>query len=150
MKATAYSFIFTRGIRTLSGRARPWREGSNYSDHNPWEWGNVNSHIESGGEYNSFPSFHATYYVSYWTIVMDYFGHRWAGPLVASLFYFQLQNAHWLSDMVAGGILGYWLGIGIIEKTNNNLKNNNKKISNVSIRIYPLKDGISISLMKRY
>ena len=142
MESTAYSFIFTRGIKTLSGRARPWREGSNNRENNPWDWGNLNSHIKGGGEYNSFPSFHATYYVTYCTIVMDYFGHRWAGPLVASLFYFQLHTAQWFSDMVAGGILGYWLGSGVIERSKEH------KNKNTSITIYPMIDGLCFNVAK--
>lgn len=147
MECTVYSFSFTQGMKALTGRARPWRKDSNFKDHGPWEWGNINTYIGSGGEYNSFPSFHATYYFSYWTIVMNYLGHRWAGPIMASIFYFQNRNCHWLSDMVAGGILGYWIGTGIIEKSKENHKH---KASKTSFMIYPFNNGICFNVSKAF
>jgi len=146
MECTAYSFLFAQPAKALTGRARPWRENTNFKNYNPWEWGHTNTYMGSNGEYNSFPSFHAVYWFSYWTVLMDYFGYRWAGPIVASIFYCHVDHLHWFSDMVAGGIFGYWLGAGIIDKS----KENNKNYSKVSVMIYPINKGVGINISKRF
>jgi len=148
MQSTAYSFFFAQSMKALTGRARPWRAQNGFDHHDPWEWGHTNTYFGNGGEYNSFPSFHATYYFSYWTIIMDYLGYRWSGPIMASLFYFQDRNHyHWFSDMVAGGILGYWLASGVLE---NSVIHNRKKSTNISLMIFPMNGNFSVHVAKSW
>ncbi len=148
LRATAYSFIFAQPVKALTGRARPWRPNNSEQHHDPWEWGRSNLHFKNGGEYNSFPSFHAIFYYSYWTILMDFVGLRQAGPLAASLFYFQdPHHWHWASDMIAGGILGYWLASGILENSKNRKLNVNQ---NLSVSVIPIKGGLGLYVSKEF
>lgn len=148
MQATAYSFFLAQSIKALSGRARPQREHNKYDEHSPWEWGNSNTNFGSGNaEYNSFPSFHATWFYSYWTVLMGHLGYKWSGPIISSFFYFQIsKHNHWLSDMVAGGILGYWLGSSILENSNNKIREDKKSIN---FCVTPIYNGGAIHLILR-
>ena len=144
MQATLYSFVFAQPAKAVIGRARPARDRNNYGNHTPWEWGNSSWHLHNGGEYNSFPSFHSTFYSSYCTIIMDYLGYRWAGPLLACFFFFQQPaHDHWLSDIVAGQIFGYWLASSILDTPEE--KENNSK-SKTSLLISPYHGGVAVNL----
>ena len=57
----------------------------------------------------------------------------------------QEANGHWFSDMVAGGILGYWLGAGILEKT----RIEKKMASGLSVTVAPLYKGICLNVVKK-
>ena len=80
---------------------------------------------------------------------MDYLGHRWAGPLLASVFYFQDPGHwHWFSDMVAGGIFGYWLASSILDSPNQ--KETASSSSQTSIFISPYNGGLSVNLTYQF
>jgi len=151
MQATVYSFAFAQPLKAMIGRARPARDRNNYDDHTPWEWGNSSWHLQNGGEYNSFPSFHATFYSAYCTVLMDFLGHRWAGPILGAFCFFQQPaHDHWLSDIVAGGIFGYWLGSSIVDNNdyvkNKRAKGETEKQSNTQLFIAPINGGIALNL----
>ena len=144
MQATIYSFLFAQPLKPLIGRGRPIRNQEDWDDIDPWVWGQ--SSFKTGSQYTAFPSFHATFYSTYCTVLMDYLGHRWAGPFLGAFFFFQQPgHVHWLSDIVAGGIFGYWLGSSIVDKDKNTTKNDNSQ-SNTQILFAPYKGGIAVNL----
>ncbi|MDO9577854.1 MAG: phosphatase PAP2 family protein [Candidatus Cloacimonadales bacterium] len=146
LQVTTYSFIFAQPVKALIGRARPSRERNDYDDHTPWEWGNSNFHLQNGGEFNSFPSFHATFYNSYCTIIMDHLGYRWAGPILGSFFFFQEPaHDHWISDIIAGQIFGYWLASSILDKDKISKKSDQFQ-ANTQILFAPHNGGIAVNL----
>ena len=149
LQATTYSFMFAQPLKPLIGRGRPYRDQDNWEDIGPLEWGH--SSFKTASQYTAFPSFHATFYSAYCTVFMDYLGHRWAGPILGAFCFFQQPgHVHWLSDIVAGGILGYWLGSSIVD--NNDYVKNKKaneeteKQSNTQLFIAPIQGGIALNL----
>jgi membrane-associated phospholipid phosphatase len=149
MQATVYSFTFAQPLKPIIGRGRPYREQDDWEDIGPWEWGNSNTKFFS--QYTAFPSFHATFYSAYCTVFMDFLGHRWAGPILGAFCFFQQPgHVHWLSDIVAGGIFGYWLGSSIVDNNEYvTAKKAKKKVeieSNTQLFIAPIRGGIALNL----
>jgi membrane-associated phospholipid phosphatase len=101
LEAGALAFAGTEVIKRAVGRARP-DQGLGAGEFEP---------LTSEDRFHSFPSRHAAVM---WAAVTPYareFGMPWLYGLAA------LTNAaragsreHWVSDTVAGSLLGYWLG----------------------------------------
>ncbi len=142
MQATIYSFVFAQPLKPLIGRGRPIRDHDDWDDIGPWVWGR--SSFKTAGQYTAFPSFHATFYSSYCTVLMDYLGARWAGPLLGAFFFFQQPgHVHWLSDIVGAHILGYWLASSILDTP---LKSETPASMSTKLLISPQRGGIALNL----
>lgn len=141
IQATIYSFIFAQPLKPLIGRGRPIRNQEDWDDIGPWVWGK--SSFNTAGQYTAFPSFHATFYSAYCTVLMDYLGARWAGPLLGAFFFFQQpSHVHWLSDIVGAGLFGYWLASSILDTPDKYEQDQ----PNTSIMLSPYRGGIALQL----
>jgi len=101
LEASGLAVVGTEAIKRMVGRARP-TEGLGNHDFQPFT-------NEDG--FQSFPSRHATVM---WAAVTPYakeFGMPWLYGLAAvTTFARPASREHWVSDAVAGSLLGYWLG----------------------------------------
>lgn len=119
-KAIAYSYLTTQVIlKPIFGRLRPvpdlttaTGDEGDYTT-NPWDFGNGGGIPWTGGAYaTSMPSFHITQYFAMARVYSGiYDNKKWpylaAGVIsVANI----RDHNHWVSDMVAGAVIG--LGIG--------------------------------------
>lgn len=143
IQATSHSFIMSRAIKAIAGRARPY--GPHGRQHTPWEWGQFNGHFGDGGEFSSFPAFHAIYYTCYSTILMDFIGSRWIGSVIVSSVMIagtrEEITSHWLSDIFAGQLIGYSLAISIIHRSQSQAATSTEK---PRLSAAPLQDGFYI------
>lgn len=106
--AEAY-FVSTALVVTIKGavgRARPYM-GQGAGSFEPLSYGNT--------DYQSFPSGHTSGAFSVAT-VMSHYASDWVGKTffyttAAVAAYSRIyDNKHWLSDVIAGGLLGYFVG----------------------------------------
>jgi membrane-associated phospholipid phosphatase len=101
LEASALAVVGTEVLKRVVGRARP-DTGLGPSDFQP---------LTSDDAYHSFPSRHAAVM---WAAVTPYakeFGAPWLyGVAALTTFGRAASREHWLSDAVAGSLLGYWLG----------------------------------------
>ncbi|WP_345970314.1 phosphatase PAP2 family protein [Sulfurimonas sp. HSL1-6] len=126
IKATAYSYAISHVIlKTLTGRQRPMDDLKNCTDSrsiyhtcDPYDFGNWHwpptFNTEQDG--TSMPSFHTTMYFSVARVVAEVYDSYWlpylgAGVLFASAI---KGHQHWVSDLVAGGIIGTWIGHEVV------------------------------------
>ena len=76
---------------------------------------------------------------------MDYIGYRWAGPVLASFCFFQQpDHVHWLSDIVVGGLFGYWLASSILDTPEIEQE---KRQNRTSIILSPYNSGVILNLL---
>ncbi|MDH5223039.1 MAG: YjbH domain-containing protein [Betaproteobacteria bacterium] len=101
LEASALAVVSTEVLKRAVGRARPDQE-LGASEFDPFS---------SDDAYHSFPSRRAAVM---WAAVTPYakeFGMPWLYGLAAvTTFGRAASREHWLSDAVAGSLLGYWLG----------------------------------------
>lgn len=87
-------------LKFVFGRARP------YLENGPFHF----RAFSFDSQYHSFPSGHASLSWSIFTPVAERFGVFWFSiPMLLSLQRITSDN-HWLSDVVAGATLGWWIG----------------------------------------
>lgn len=142
IQATVYSFVFAQPIKPLIGRGRPYRDTEDWDRIDPWQWGH--SSFKTASQYTAFPSFHSTFYSAYCTVLMDYLGVRWAGPILGSFFFFQQpSHYHWFSDIVAGQLFGYWLAASILDTPNYKTP---QKVNRTTLFLSPFNDGLAVNL----
>lgn len=127
-KAITYSYIITQVVlKTLFARQRPDLTLSNVNDplerefsRNPYDFFNFHPiRLKGGGYGTSFPSFHATAYFAVAKVLAMEFKNYWIPYTAVSIVFFSDLKAHqhWVSDMVAGGLLGTLIGHGIVMGT---------------------------------
>lgn len=107
-QAIAYSGIITACLKTIIGRARPYVNGE------PSYFKPINTELKES--FHSFPSGHST---AAWAFITPYAENynKALYILPASVSLARIyKNKHWLSDVVAGGIIGYISGRIINQK----------------------------------
>lgn len=124
-KAMAYSYVITQlGLKTIFARQRPEPTLSTTDDavgteytRNPYDFFNFRAiRFGSGGYATAFPSFHATAYYAVAQVLAMEFNNYWIPYGAATIIFFAdlRSHQHWVSDMVAGGLIGSLIGQGIV------------------------------------
>ncbi len=144
-KAIAYSYVATQLIlKPIFGRLRPVPNLSTFTGNpgeyttNPWEFGYGNGKVPwTGGAYaTSMPSYHFTQYFAMARVYAGVYDNNF-WPYVAagviSVANIRGHN-HWVSDMVAGAVIGTGIGNLILNNYENrrNTQNNLFIIPSVS------------------
>jgi membrane-associated phospholipid phosphatase len=126
VKASAYSVILTQlTLKTLVGRLRPdptLSDGIAKSPYttNPYNFGFFHiPSLDSKSFGTSFPSFHTTLYVTIAQVMAMEFNNYWIPYGIVSLIFFSdiKGHHHWISDMVAGGLIGGLIGTAVVKST---------------------------------
>ena len=120
VKATAYSVVYTHLIlKSLTGRQRPHSDlnNPNFNDSpkttNNWNFFNFHKPTLGGSQYGTaFPSYHITYAFAVAraverTLHNTFFPYAFVITLNMMNFH---GHAHWVSDMVAGAMVGHMIG----------------------------------------
>ncbi len=131
IEAVGYAGLITSVLKAIVGRSRPYT-GDDKLHLQPF-----NTHAA----FTSFPSGHATVAFAFSTVLanntdnlaLKILCYTGSGLVAAARIY---HNAHWLSDVVAGGAIGYFVG-DIVSNTNVN------KYTDFSINISPNSIGFS-------
>ncbi|WP_405607745.1 phosphatase PAP2 family protein [Polaribacter sp. Asnod1-A03] len=125
-KAIAYSTIISQiTLKTIFGRNRPVRplgaEDTGTFTNNNWDFFNSRNgtYILSGPYGTSLPSMHATGYFAIAKVIQMEFDNYWIPyGIMAITFLSDIKShEHWISDMVAGGILGTLIGRSIVRSS---------------------------------
>lgn len=128
-KSVVYSTLISQLIlKTVFGRARPYPDlknkisdsGSYFTD-NPFDFfndrGGVYIHADARG--SSLPSLHATAFFAMAKVFQMEFDNYWIPyGFMAGIFLADIKtHRHWVSDMVAGGIVGTVIGRSIVRSS---------------------------------
>lgn len=125
-EATFYSGLINLSTRYLIGRERPYVSGEQY----------IFKPLNFGWDYSSFPSAHTTLSFAFSMVMANesnnfFWKFGWyslAGLVGYARIY---NNQHWLSDVLMGAALGYFVGEFV------NKHETNKKINNPEITVPP-------------
>ncbi len=128
-ESTVYAALINGAAKFLLGRERPYMTDDNMS-FNP-----LNFSFNS----TSLPSGHTTLAFAYSTVMADEYNNffwKFAWYSAASLVGFSrmYHNAHWLSDVVLGGAIGYFVG-DFVDRHKSNNPDKNKKNYSVAFNI---------------
>jgi len=135
-EACAYSGIITIALKSLAGRSRPYTGNGNMT----WNPFTIND------DRLSFPSGHATLSFAFCTIIANhvdnvYWKIGWysIAALVSSARIYHDQ--HWLSDIVVGSAIGYFVGNYVSKHPENRSEQETRPISDFNLSF-----GIPLSL----
>ncbi|MCG1037777.1 phosphatase PAP2 family protein [Polaribacter sargassicola] len=126
LKAIAYSTLISQiTLKTIFGRNRPNRplggEDTGTFTNNNWDFFNSRNgtYILSGPYGTSLPSMHATGYFAIAKVIQMEFDNYWIPyGIMAITFLSDIKShEHWISDMVAGGIIGTLIGRSIVRSS---------------------------------
>ncbi|MGH2574607.1 MAG: phosphatase PAP2 family protein [Ignavibacteria bacterium] len=111
IEALAYSGITVMLARYITGRYRPY-----YSD-NPWKY----TWFQSSNDTQSFPSGHTVVAFATSTVLAERIDNIWAriglyGLASLTAYGRVLNNQHWISDVLVGGLLGFGTGYFVVQK----------------------------------
>ncbi len=119
-KAVAYSFVTSHVLlKALTGRNRPADSlatctgSTSYDTCSPFDWGNWHAPYWESNQYGTaMPSFHLTMYFAVARVYADVYENYWLPYLGATLIHISdiKGHQHWLSDMVAGALIGTFIG----------------------------------------
>ena len=142
-KSLAYSIVISHIVlKTIFGRARPYTNlkngttDNNVTTDNPFDFFN-----DRNGEYvfsdqsgTAMPSLHATAFFAMAKVFQMEFDNYWIpyGFMTAVFLAEIKEHRHWVSDMVAGGIIGTVIGRSIVRsswKARGLLPNKEKEIA---------------------
>ena len=151
-KSIAYSTLITHiTLKSLFGRQRPIRPLDSTTAVNsdnsrleqpftddPYNFGNRRSEVlYSSPEASSLPSLHATAFAAVAQVAVREFNNYWGYGIMSILFLTDIEDHnHWVSDLVAGGLIGGMIGNAVVDSS---LKQRNPKK-------YKNKNGNRISL----
>lgn len=123
-KAVTYSVLVSQlALKTVFGRKRPYSDLSNPSSDdnftdNPLDFGNRRKPSYRSDSYaSSFPSFHFTAWFAAAKVYQQAYDNYWApyGLLTVGLASNIQGHHHWVSDMVAGALIGTLIGSAVSE-----------------------------------
>ena len=156
-KAIAYSYVATQLIlKPLFGRLRPVPNLSSFAGDpgdlttNPWEFGYGNGKVPwTGGAYaTSMPSYHFTQYFAMARIYAGVYDNNFWPYLAAGVI--SVANIrghnHWVSDMVAGAVIGTGIGNLIL----NNYEARRDTQNNLFVIPSVTRDSIGISMTMEF
>lgn len=147
-KAVIYSVLISQiTLKSLTGRRRPNEDLNSgatavrpFTD-DPWDWGHAHEpRFNPKSDATSFPSFHATMWASVAQVVHEVYDIHWAFPYAVALLGFSTggRHNHWVSDIVAGSLLG--IGIGHVVVREFRGRGKAVKIGGVSGSLFPFID----------
>lgn len=149
VKATAYAVGITHLLlKTVTARERPADDfddcsANSYLTCNPYDFGNWRpADVGAGGSGTAMPSFHTTMFFSVARVYAEVYDNYWAPYLGIGLLYASAirGHQHWVSDLVAGGIVGTFIGHHVVRSYEEDGKPQDGDIS-----IIPMYNGIGIS-----
>ncbi len=122
------SIVYSVGIsqlllKSLTARQRPksnLKECSGtdpYQTCDPYDFGNWHTPKATSDSYGtSMPSFHTTMFFSVATVYAEVYDNYWLPYIVAGVLYTSdiKSHHHWVSDLVAGGIVGTFIGHQVV------------------------------------
>ncbi|WP_405564495.1 phosphatase PAP2 family protein [Polaribacter sp. Asnod6-C07] len=125
LKAIAYSTIITQlSLKTILGRNRPNRpiDGviSEPFTNNNWDFFNSrDGYLYGSPKGTSLPSMHATGYFALAKVIQMEFDNYWIPYSIMAITFLSdiKSHEHWVSDMVAGGIIGTLIGRSIVKSS---------------------------------
>ncbi len=126
VKALSYSYLITQlTLKSLIGRLRPDPSLSDgiVSDpftNSPFKFGNFHRPFFKGNQYGTaMPSFHTTAYTAVAQVLAMEFNNYWIPYSVISFIFFSdiKGHRHWISDMVAGSLVGAVIGTAIVKSS---------------------------------
>jgi PAP2 superfamily len=137
LQSLVYSGIITTIIKSVTGRSRPYITNNQYQ----FNW------FETNNDELSFPSGHATTAFSMSTVLAERINTWWARiilyPLAAVTAYSRVRDdQHWLSDVVAGSLIGFGTGFFVVHKENEREQKHSSVFS--KINFYPSLYGINL------
>lgn len=148
MKAMTYSYGVSHVfLKSITGRNRPHDnlktgESSYESDtDNPYDFGNARGPIfKSHQKGTAMPSFHVTMYFSMAKVYQEmYDDYLIPYSALAVIFASGIKgHQHWVSDMVAGGIIGTFIGNQVVKSYRDNDDGN-------GFSLVPVRDGLGLS-----
>lgn len=126
------SGLIEMALKPLVGRARPMQEKGNYEL----------TFMNKEGDFHSFPSGHASmaYTVSFVlakrvkSVPMKIFFYSLAGATTVCRLY---SDAHWISDIAFGGVLGWYCSEAVIKRLEENRFRNRHKKTKWDVSPYP-------------
>ncbi len=122
-EATFYSGLINLSTRYMIGRERPYVSGNQYNF----------KPLDFGWDYSSFPSAHTTLSFAFSTVMAyEYNNFFWkfgwyslAGLVGYARIY---NNQHWLSDVLMGAALGYFVGEFVNNHKSNQIDQNAEEV----------------------
>ena len=150
MKAMTYSYAVSHLLlKSVTGRNRPKDdlrncESSEPSDTcDPYDFGHFHAPtFNAKQEGMAMPSFHVTMYFSVAKVYQEMYDNYWLPySTLAIIFASDIKgHNHWISDMVAGGIIGTFIGTQIVSSY--------KSIDNkdrTGFSLVPIRNGLALS-----
>jgi len=156
-KAMAYSYLFAHLIgKSLTGRNRPEPDLANCSGTlnpytcDPYDFGNWHGISLGPDQYGTaMPSFHFTMYFSVARVYARSYDSYWLPyTVMAGLLGSNIEgHKHWVSDMVAGALLGTFIGNRIYDS---HLAQSRERGSRAKWEVYPyaVSGGMGLYLTK--
>lgn len=156
-KAMAYSYLFAQLVgKSLTGRNRPVSDLSTCSGDpppftcDPYDFGHFHPPTFSSDAYGTaMPSFHFTMYFAVARVYARSYDNYWLPyTMAAGLLGSNIKgHQHWVSDMVAGGLLGTFIGNRIVDSYQSRVKKR-KLLSNWDVYPYAVSGGMGLYLTK--
>ena len=123
-ESCAYSGIITIAVKSIAGRSRPYTNRGNMN------W----SPFKTNDDQLSFPSGHATMSFAFCTVMAKYLDNTYwkigwysiATIVTTARLY---HDQHWLSDVIAGSAIGYFIGDYVSKNPENRSIQEGKPIS---------------------
>jgi membrane-associated phospholipid phosphatase len=147
LKAIQYSLMISHlGLKTIFGRNRPNRPLSGpviapYTNNN-WDFFNKrDEYLFASPEGSALPSLHTTTYFAMAKVFQMEYDNYWIpyGLMTVAWFSSVKNHDHWVSDIVAGGIIGTIIGRSIVLSSwkKRNIDGVIKRQKNISFNIIP-------------
>jgi membrane-associated phospholipid phosphatase len=138
LESLAYSGITVMLARYAFGRYRPY-----YSD-DPWKY----TWFQPKNDTQSFPSGHVTVAFATSTVLAERIDAWWArigfyGLAALTAYTRILNNQHWFSDVVVGGLLGFGAGYFVINREEIREKSSQRGKKGGRLSIFPSFNGIN-------
>lgn len=134
IKSMAYSYVVSQIVlKSLASRNRPHRRinddrpAKEPFTKNQWDFGNFDKiHFTHGGSGTSFPSFHSTSYFAVAKVFQMEYNNYWIPYTVVSAVFLSdiKSHEHWVSDLLAGGLIGTIIGRSIVMSSRRQMAKN--------------------------